>query len=293
MPLFFLTAGLLAHSAIHRDWRAVCKRRILVLLWPYILWSVAFGSFAGFAYYPESPLLYTLYRWAAIPFASTAYWFLAVLIVFFVLAKALRRQRWLVLGAASVLAIAAPFVEPLIEESLPSVAAYALVRVLRYSVWYFLGCYGVSAVKQGVKFSPWFLLGGGGVLFAGLTWVAWSFDLSAPFSLPVSVAGLVASVGMSVLAVRNGRVKALSTYLAQRTLPIYLLHPVLINLAVLVAILSGAELAANDFAATLLTPLLTIAAVGISVLVYDCLQGTRMEWLYRPPSWSHAVTERD
>lgn len=139
MPLFFLTAGLLAHRAVGRTWPVVWRGRILVLLWPYLLWSVAFAAIAGFAYSPEDPGWYTVNHLRTLPFAGTAYWFLAVLTVFFVAAKVLRRRPLVVLAVTLVLAAVAPYLEPLIESSLPDLTTYAIIRVGRYAFWYFLG----------------------------------------------------------------------------------------------------------------------------------------------------------
>ncbi|MGC5616672.1 acyltransferase family protein [Georgenia sp. Z1491] len=289
MPLFFLTAGLLAHRAVRRPWPVVARSRVLVLLWPYVLWSLAFASFAGFAYQPAAPEAYALDRLKAIPFAGTAYWFLAVLVVFFVTAKLLRRWPAVVLGLTLVLAATAPYLEPVIEESVPSLATYAVVRVARYAFWYFLGCYAFSAVKRLSELPPWPVLLIGGSAFTGLTAVALLAGLDRPLAFPLSVAGLAAAVGGSVLAVRSGRVRTVSRYIAGRTLPIYLVHPVLINLVVLAALLLGGPLPPNDALATWLTPVLVAVSVAVSVVVYDAAMRTPLRVLFQPPERLTAV----
>lgn len=77
MPLFFLTAGLLAVGAIHRPWKAVWRNRLANLIWPFLLWSMIFAAVSGFAYRPSAPESYFWENAAAIPFGGTAYWFLS------------------------------------------------------------------------------------------------------------------------------------------------------------------------------------------------------------------------
>lgn len=284
MPLFFLTAGLLARRAVTRPWRVAARTKVLVLLWPYVLWSLAFAAFAGYAYSPADPGAYALDRLQAIPFAGTAYWFVAVLAVFFVAAKLLRRLPRTVLALTLVLAAVAPYLEPLIEESWPPLTTYAVARVIRYAFWYFLGCYAYSAVKRFSELDPWPLLLLGGSVAVALTFTAHTGGLERPLAFPLSVAGLTALVGASVIGVRSGHVRRLSRYVGARTLPTYLVHPVLVNLLVLAAVVSGSEWSASETLTAWLAPALTLACVVVSVLVYDLLMRTPARIVFQPPS---------
>ncbi|MGO1563147.1 MAG: acyltransferase family protein, partial [Actinomycetaceae bacterium] len=249
----------------------------------YVLWSLAFAAFAGFAYRPHEPGAYALDRLWAIPFAGTAYWFIAVLAVFFVAAKLLRRWSYVVLAAALILAAAAPYLEPVIEESWPPLTTYAVIRVARYAFWYFLGCYAYSAVRRVSELDPRPLLLIGGSAFVALTFASNAGDLERPLAFPLSVTGLTAVVGVSVLAVRSERVRSWSRYVGGRTLPIYLIHPVLINLLVLAAVTSGGTWSADETLTAWLTPALVVVSVALSVVVYDLLMRTPARVLFQPP----------
>jgi uncharacterized membrane protein YcfT len=284
MPLFFLTAGLLAHRAVRRPWPVVWRGRILVLLWPYLLWSVAFAAIAGFAYRPDDPFGYTINRLQVIPYAGTAYWFLAVLTVFFVAAKLLRRWPLVVLAVTLALAAVAPYLEPLIDRSLPELTTYAIIRVGRYAFWYFLGCYAYDAVERLAHVNPWPLVLGGGAAFVAMTYFSLVRGYDRPLAFALSVAGLTAAVGASVIAVRAAPVRRLSRYVAGRTLSIYLVHPLLVNLLVLATLHLGGPLTPNESLATWLAPLITIAGVVVSVVVYDRVSASRAAWVFAPPA---------
>lgn len=283
MPLFFAAAGLLAHHSVRRPWGRIWRTRIAVPLWTYLLWSVGLACLSGFAYHHENPGAYAVYLLRWIPFAGSAYWFLAVVAVLHVAAKLLHRWPRPVLAATLVVALASPYVEASIPEAWPNLLTYAAVKASRYAFWYFLGCYGAQSSEKIARMNPWSTVIGGGVSFAILTYVAWSGQFSAPLSLPLSATGLVAAIGLSTWAVRSARVRTISKYIADRTLPIYLLHPVLINLMVLLSVGLGGPLKPNDPWATALTPVLVIACIVASVFTYDRILPTRFAWIYRLP----------
>ncbi|WEK60285.1 MAG: acyltransferase [Candidatus Microbacterium colombiense] len=284
MPLFFLAAGFLAHTAIARPWRVVVKPRIVALLWPYVLWSLAFAAVAGFAYRPEKPFGYTLTRLVSLPFANSAYWFLLMLPLFFILAKLLQRWAAAALAVALVLAVAAPWLEAHVFNQMHWALVYGTTRIARYSFWYLLGCYGFRLLSRTSRVNPLLLLGGGGAAFAGLTLVAESLDLGAPLSFVLSVAGVTALIGLSIWAARFDAIRRASRYLSARTLPIYLIHPMLIVILVLVVQRLGPPPSPADPFAPLVVPLISAACIAVSVIVYDRIRNTRAAWLFAPPS---------
>ena len=284
MPLFFLTAGLLAHRAVRRPWPVVWRGRVVVLMWPYLLWSVVFAAIAGFAYSPEDPAWYTVNHLQTLPFAGTAYWFLAILTIFFVAAKLLRKWPATVLTVTLVLAVSAPYIEPVIAESFPEITTYAIIRVGRYAFWYFLGCYAYDAVERLAHVNPWPLVLGGGSAFVVMTYFSLAEGYDRPLAFALSVAGLTAAVGGSVVAVRAAPVRRVARYVAARTLPIYLVHPLLVNLLVLAMVHLGGPLGPDETLATWLAPVITLACVVVSVVVYDRVSATRAAWIFAPPA---------
>lgn len=74
-----------------------------------------------------------------------------------------------------------------------------------------------------------------------------------------------------------------SRYVGARTLPIYLVHPGLINLLVLAAVTSGHTWSADETLTAWLTPALVVVSVAVSVVVYDRLMRTPARVIFQPP----------
>lgn len=284
IPLFFVTAGLLAHPSLTRRWRDVLRPRVLALLWPYVLWSIAFAFIAGFAYRPLNPLGYTIGRLQGLPFATSAYWFLLMLPVFFVLAKLLRRGAWIVLAVALGLAVAAPWLEVHVFADLHWSFIYGATRVARYAFWYLLGCYASDLVSRAASLKPLYLVLGGGAAFVLVSWLGSAADSSADLSFVLSLAGVTAMIGVAVWASGFRGIRPVARYFAARTLPIYLIHPMLIVLIVLAAQRLGWVTGPHDALATVLTPIVAAFSIAVAVLAYDRMQGPRTSWLFSPPT---------
>ncbi|MGO1770963.1 MAG: acyltransferase family protein, partial [Microbacterium sp.] len=115
MPLFFVTAGLLAHHTLGRPWPQLLRTRVLVLLWPYFIWSIFFATVAGFAYRPSDPKSYMADHLLGALYAASAYWFLLALVIFFAAARLLRRAPMPLLLVTFAVVLAAPALQPLVQ----------------------------------------------------------------------------------------------------------------------------------------------------------------------------------
>ncbi|NWN89861.1 MAG: acyltransferase family protein [Micrococcaceae bacterium] len=173
MPLFFLTAGILAHHAIARNWSTIWHTKITVLIWPYLLWSIGFAFLAGYAYTPDTPWSYTTDRIIGLPFGFSGYWFLAILAIFFITAKLFRSRPTTLLVLSLILALAAPFLEAAIPATWSGIYTYAPVKASRYAFWYFLGCFAAQHASRISHMNPWTLIFGGGAAFTAITLTAW------------------------------------------------------------------------------------------------------------------------
>jgi peptidoglycan/LPS O-acetylase OafA/YrhL len=89
----------------------------------------------------------------------------------------------------------------------------------------------------------------------------------------------VTALILSAQLARSPRLVRLGSYLAKRTLPIYLIHPIL--LAVLVAFL-GSHVPNITVLSLVIVPVLVIAFTWLSVRTYDTLSG-RTPWLFSFP----------
>ena len=283
MPLFFICAGLLARAAITRPWSDLWHPRYAILLWPYLLWGLVFAGVAGFAYSPDNPARYVIDQLVRLPLGASPYWFLTALVVFFTAGKLLARWSMTVLAISGLVAVLTPILATQVLESVPHPVDQTLLRLGRNAFWWFLGCFGGALVGRVAALSPPLLVLGGGTAYLGLTALARLGDLGAELGFVLSATGVAAAVGLSVWAVRHGRVRDWSRYLAARTLPIYLLHPMLIMLTVLVVVrLAGVRL--DEGMATALTPVLTVLFTAAAVWVYDRTQQTRASWVFTAPA---------
>lgn len=285
MPLFFVAAGMLAHSAITRPWSAVVRPRVIALLWPYVLWAVVFALVAGFAYRPDDTIGYAVDRLRGVPFGRAGYWFLLVLALFFVAAKLLRRWAPVVLVIALLISAAAPWLEAHVYSELHTLLVYGVTRVARYGFWYLLGCYGFRYVSRVASAPPLLLAAVGGAVFTALTVFTYGGEFRAPFAFALSVAGVTAMIGISVWVSGFAATRPLSRYLAARTLPIYLIHPMIIVVVVLIGRLLGGGVQPNDALSFILTPVVTVMCIVIAVLIYDRVKESRAAWLFAPPRW--------
>ncbi|WP_337060718.1 acyltransferase [Kineococcus sp. G2] len=282
MPLFFCVSGVLAASAAGRSWPALVRGRLVPLLWVFVLWSlVRFAVFSAVTprFQPWEtdsvvPLLLAPVR------PTTGLWYLYALAVFTVVTRALGR------GAAWALAPAA----------LLSVAASELWVRAPYYVWH-----------QMARCFVFFLLGWclRGLLLRLLTSLATApaVALSAVGALALVVHGAgglrapgVASV-LSVLAVvcglafavvltrTAGALGAAAGWLGRRTLPVYLVHELVVGVATSAVAAGGAAAGAAGGARPWWLPLLwTALGVVVPLAVHALALRVGARWLYEAPA---------
>ncbi|MCM3661065.1 acyltransferase [Georgenia satyanarayanai] len=285
MPLFFLASGVLAARAMERDWPALLWPRVWSLLWPFAIWSVVFALVTGFAYRPDDPLGYSRENLAAIPVGGTAYWYLAVLVVFFITARLLRRFGAPLIVLATVAVGVAPLVAPYLTDVLGVAAATNVGRLCYFAVWYAIGCFARPVVERVAELPTWPLLPVTVVTYAALVYVVYVRGTTVDLSAIMSVIGLTAGVLLSVWMCSAERVRRLARYLAGRTLPIYVLHPILLNLLIVGFRATGGDwLTADSVVVGLfLVPALSVALTAASVGLYDLSGRVGMRFLFTPP----------
>ncbi|MFJ6026150.1 acyltransferase family protein [Pseudarthrobacter sp. NPDC092424] len=287
MPLFFLAAGMLASKAIHRPWRESWRSRFADILWPYLLWSIVFSLAAGFAYRPADPWGYAAFSLGTVFQGGTAYWFLPVLVVFFIAAKLLRRHSQLATLMALLVLVAQPAVKRLIPEFVPDTMAANIGRIAIFALWYFIGCYASTQVKRLADTGTRMLALGAVLMYAGLAHLVYGRGTELPVITVMTITGLVAAIMVSVWASRFGPVRTASRYLAARTLPLYLLHPVILAVVGGLAAFFGGgrstipqDLAVLNAAAV---PVLLLVVTAASLALYDLAVDSRFRWLFKPP----------
>ena len=291
MPLFFMVSGMLAVRAVHRPWRAVVRPRLLDFAWPYLLWSALFAVTAWTRYAPLDP---AGYMWDQVKVTLTAmgpYWFIAVLPVFFLVARCGRRRPRLLLAIAAAVYVAAwPLRALMLEvDAIPALAAEGMFRCTIYAVWYIAGyvlrdriiaraerahlAHGLVAAGLFLAVTLLRQEGGGGV-FADRVLLA-----------AATLSGLAAAVVLATRVVRIGAVARGGRWLGSRTLAIYLVHPLVINVAVVWYGHSalGEALRGSTLADVLLVPAVTLLAVLVAVAGHEIVARCGLGGVFAAP----------
>ncbi|WP_345265825.1 acyltransferase family protein [Nocardioides nanhaiensis] len=270
MPLFFLISGWFAARAIHRPWGEHRRRLVggfyLYAVWLLLYWPVYAVERTIDANRTDGPLdLLGELVWAA-----TSMWFLYALVLYFVLARALRQlPPAVVLAAAASLSLCASWL-PFEETN--------RVSVLFHFTYFALGAYLPRLVDRlAASPVPVRVLLPAFVLLSGVLQV-----LGVPRSVELVVLSLVGiPLGVRV-AVRlgSGPVASLLGWLGRRTLRVYVLH-----MAVLAVVV---HLPVPAFPAPALV-VLPFAVTGAIVLACLVLHATLVRlgagWLFEAPAW--------
>jgi uncharacterized membrane protein YcfT len=270
--VFFLVSGLLAARAITRPWARLWRPRILNLLWPFALWSVIFGFVWVYAVFPDDMAPWFSYNLRVIPFGGLAYWYLWTLVVFFVIARVLRRfPIELLLVSVALLALTSS-ISALVGAGGTHSLTVNVTRLSTFALWFFLGCFGAPVIK---RLAP--RLGIGAVLasvigYAALAYAQYYAEPGLDVVFALSITGVAAALSISVVAARFGPVRRAAAYLAKRTLAIYVVHPVMINLLIILVRYADIDLPAGSGAAVagfLFVPALTVVGTAAAVLAHN------------------------
>ena len=277
MPLFFVLSGYVAARAVHRPWAQV-RRRALAPYYTYVVWLLLLGAFFSVERLLPMNRTQDLGELAEdLVWASTGVWFLYALALYFVLAKLLAGlpPGWVLAGAALVSALSSQL----------GIEQWNRFSVLFHFTYFALGALAPRLVRRLAEgpSGRW-----GGLLPLTAAYVALAV-LLALLPVPISVHLLVASVvgvplGLRVAAVlaRSGAPARLLGWVGRRTLPIYVLHTVV--LASMLHLPPLLDLEQGSVVRGVLHPLaLSAVAVLVSLAVHWVLLRLGATWLFTMP----------
>ncbi|HEY0235212.1 MAG TPA: acyltransferase family protein [Afipia sp.] len=217
MPDFFLISGLFLSRVIDRDWRTYLDRKVVHFLYFYILWVAIQFAF-------KAPGLAAEQGWAHVgylylesfiePFGTL--WFIYMLPVFFVVAKACRGR----IPAAAILAIAAALEMAHVSTGWTVIDEFAARFVYFYAGYLFAP--RVFALAEGVRNNPqralaalalWFAINSA-LVFTGLS-------VLPGISLMLGFAGACAIIAVGTLLARGHLLDGLR-YCGEHSIAIYL-----------------------------------------------------------------------
>jgi len=262
MPVFFVASGIFARSAINKEWGIVARDRVAFYFYLFLVWSLIRFAFFGFVTpntrnFSEGSDLLWLVKSFLIP--ETGAWFLWALGLFFLVTKALRgvNPRYVLVAAATV---------SMLGYSGSLGVAFTHENLFKYFFFFYGACYCREALEQLQK-TPVLSTFLGGCLFALLSVIAYksqSYWIDGP-ALFISAIASVCAVSTICFLVQETVVSRSFAYLGSHTLPIYVVHVMVVVSCISIAI--AAEWPRSEFWTVVLCGLTLALAIGVPLLV--------------------------
>ncbi|MDD2857146.1 MAG: acyltransferase family protein [Candidatus Nanopelagicales bacterium] len=286
MPLFFLVSGMLAAGAINRPWR-LSRRRTFGMAYLYVLWSAIF--FASAAAIFATPWREALLKFPSeLLLGSSGYWYLYALLLYFIVAKAVRRWPvWVVLALAVAPNLLRPMVAQWNRDFLIDIDAGSMATsIVTNLVFFLLGAYCKELLTRIADRASWRWVAGILVVVVAFgVWRSTQPDLWEQTFLPISLAWIVAGVMAASLLVQHSGPRRFGTYFGARTLPIFVVQfPLLL---VMSTVLRRGDFAFLELAwVQLIAPLvLGSLLVMIALVVHRLTLGNAGRFLFEAPHW--------
>lgn len=260
MPAFFMASGFVAYSSINRPWSYILERRIVLYTYLFGLWSaLRFGFFGNVIPNPLAPLEGNDWIWLlnCLVAPETGSWFLWALAIFYCLTKCLESVPARIVVPIALMASVLGF-----SGYVPMLFSWA--NIFQYFVFFYVACYFQRSIVQ-LSEMPSRLIIVGGPIFAVFTVLAWrspNWWIDGPSELIAAVAGLLALIGIAV-RIQNEFIGSVARFFGHHTLPIYVMHfMVITGMAHIAAVYGWPEsafgrlsLAAILFLTAVITPL--------------------------------------
>lgn len=289
MPLFFTISGMFAANAVNRPWGTVARSRIVKFGYLYVLWLAIHQAVVAVLPVPFEERVHSVGDFVEqLTISPTTVWYLFALVVYFVIAKVLRRAPAvpvLVLALALSAASSAGWLQFLNNHA---EAFGNRDAVLQNLVFFLAGTYFSGRVKALGTRASWARVGLFGLVDAVVLGAMKVFD--APKVVGVWPAASVAGVLFGITAIAKlsqwAPLGAALASIGRRTLPIYVVHiPALMVVHWLIA--GSALPTASPLVRTLVTVfepvVLTAGLVGFSLALHSLARRVGAGWLFDLP----------
>lgn len=275
MPDFFLIAGLFLARVIDRDWRTYLDKKVIHFAYFYVLWLTIQFAFKAPGIAADVGIAGTIEAYALAfvePFGTI--WFIYLLPIFFVVAKATRGLPWWTVWIAGALLQAAP-----IHTGSIIVDEFASRFVFFYTGYIFAP--QVFRIADAAIDRGW---------LAGAFLVAWALvngfaafggfaDLPG-LSLGLGLIGAVAVVSGSALLSKSHLMEPIR-YCGQHSIVIYLAFflPMAVTRTVLLKVGIIGDIGTISL-------IVTAAGVVGPLILFWIVRGTWFRFLFRRPAWA-------
>ena len=275
MPDFFLISGLFLARVIDRDWRTYVDRKVVHFAYFYLLWvTIQFGFKApGLMAEHGARGVALMYLESFIePFGTL--WFIYLLPIFFVLAKATRGVPviviWTVLAALEIAHIQTGWTA--VDEFANRFVYFYTGYVLASRIFTIAAAVQARPALAALGLAAWALFNGFYV-FSGLS--------DRPFvSLTLGLIGAGAVVSASALMARSDVFSALR-YLGRNSIVVYLAF--FLGMAGARALLLKTGIVPDLGTVALLV---TACGIGVAVALFAAVRGTPLRFLFERPAWA-------
>lgn len=260
LPLFFLVSGLVMGRALQLPWRQFLIKRPLPLVYLFLLWS---AIFAIVALASGGRIGWSLVQNLTL---QTVLWFLPALALHMVVARAARRVRPLPHLIIAAL-IAVPFAVWFPFDG------YGLTHTPHFYVFFLVGVLGRDVVLRKVsqaRFRDFAMLLVGGVVLLGLALV-----VSPLRSVAYALSPLAAVPAILIFSVWLSRLRLIGaglSYIGRRTMPIFLVHALVLQVAIWLIATAGFHSGAVELVAPLIA---SIAGILFGLLIEVLFRNTR------------------
>lgn len=275
MPMFFLVSGLLASGSVMNPNRRSLQNRLHRPLYLYFLWGALLSWVLPVGFAPDVSDNIIIRLGMSIGLIATSSWYMLGLAIFFVLTKMTRGVSLIAVFflCACLSAIGTIYQDMFVmhQSKLLRCLIFFVAGVRMRDQLFSLG--DAASMSRTIAFGALFLIGS--IALYG----------SDNYLLPVDLAAVVFGISLCRILVERKSLLRPARWLAQRTLPIYLLHFLMIPaLAYLgTQILPQALLRSYWFG--LIVPLLSLPVlIASSLIVHKLLMAAGATWLFDLPS---------
>lgn len=288
MPVFFLVSGMLAASAINREWDSN-RRRTWGIGYVYVVWTAILLVFTSVVLQWQALGEALVGLPATLFFASSGYWYLFALVAFFGIAYATRSlPPWLVVGAAAAINIARPLTDAFLDSTLEPIHQGSLAPTMAMNLVFFLA--GVHFKQLAGQIAHYATVPR--VVALGMVLVALGvYRLETPILwgqtlLPLSVGWIVWAIWTAHLATRRQTVQRFGSYLGQRTLPIYVMQFPLLYGATVLLQKTQPDILSNAATQALFPVILTSLIALIALSTHTLVQRNALRYIFTAPDWA-------
>jgi uncharacterized membrane protein YcfT len=283
MPDFFMVAGLFLSRAIDKDWRGYLDRKVVHFAYFYLVWLTIQFAFKA----PEladgmgAPGLVGAYLFALVePFGTM--WFIYLLPIFFVAAKAARQFRvppWLVWAAGAALEIASIHTGSTVIDEFAARFVYFYSGYLLAPQIFRLADWAIANVRDATGLlALWAAI--------NLAAVAGGVAELPVVSLALGFVGAIAVVTFSALLSRTDFAAPLR-YCGRLSIVIYLAF--FLPMAIVrIALLKAGWI--TDVGT--ISVLVTIAGVALPLVLERIVRGTPARFVFERPAWAKLTDRR-